>query len=74
MRVINPSLESHEPNYAGKLTRWMAEFRLRSVHSRPGDFLVRESESQDGFVVISSNNPRNVNGVRHVLVRLAVCC
>ncbi len=51
--------------FHGNLARAPAVARLLTVSSRSGDFLVRESASKDGFLVVSVNRK---GAVRHFLV------
>ncbi len=51
--------------FHGNLPRAAAVARLTAASSRSGDFLVRESASRDGFLVVSVNRK---GAVRHFLI------
>lgn len=54
--------------YHGKMSRVLCEGTLSTSSSQNGDFIVRESSSQGGFLAISVRDTQNPRGFRHFLV------
>lgn len=56
--------------YHGKMSRALCLATLQSPSSRKGDFLVRESGSQDGFLCLSvrDNQRQDTGGLAHLII------